>query len=119
MFNRNSKLVIKSSEAVYISSELKSVLDSLDPGHKKNKWIEKMKIDLKANMLKGKKIKKEQIPDHYIQRYEVDNLFQYRHPEGYRSCYTLYYFEGPSVCPVILDLNPHPKYDKIFGYKTS
>jgi len=55
LFNLNSKLAIKPSEAVYISSELKNFLDSLDPGHKQNKWIEKMKTDLKANMLKGKK----------------------------------------------------------------
>jgi len=110
-------LVSKPSRAVYISEELKELLDSLDPEHKLNKWIENMKINLKENMLKGKKIKKEQIPSYYIERYGVDNLFHYRHPEGYRSCYTLHNFKQLGVCPVILDIRPHSEYDRIFGYK--
>ena len=107
----------KPSKAVYISRELNKLLDSLEPDHKKKKWIEDMKITLLNNMLEGEKIKKEQIPKYYIDLYGVNNLFHYSHPEGFRSCYTLHNIDSLSVCPCILDIRSHPEYDKIFGYK--
>jgi hypothetical protein len=107
----------KPSKAVYISRELNNLLDSLDLDHKFNKWIDNMKISLKENMLKGNKIRKSQIPDYYVESYEVNNLFHYRHPEGYRSCYTLHNFDELGVCPVILDIMTHSEYEKRFGYK--
>ena len=109
-------MVRKPSKEVYVSKELKELLDSLNPEHKLKKWIENMKIRLKGHMLKGNKIKKKQIPSYYIEHYGVTNLFLYKHPEGYRSCYTLHNFEV-GVCPVILDIMSHPEYDRIFGYK--
>jgi len=107
----------KPSNAVYISRELNDLLNTLTPDNKIKKWIDDMKITLKENMLKGNKIKKSQIPDYYFERYRVNNLFHYRHPEGFRSCYTLHNFEGLGVCPVILDIMTHQEYEKIFGYK--
>jgi len=107
----------KPSKAVFISPELKELLDSLEPDHKKKKWIKDMKITLLNNMLEGEKIKKEQIPKYYIDLYEVNNLFHYSHPEGFRSCYTLHNFDSLGVCPFILDIRSHPEYDRIFGYK--
>jgi hypothetical protein len=41
-------------------------------------------------------------------------LYRYNHPEGYRSCYTIV-----NKCPRILDILPHPVYDRIFRYKTT
>ena len=45
------------------------------------------------------------------------NLFRYAHPEGYRSCYRIFYEEEIGVCPHILDLLSHEEYDGIFGYR--
>jgi hypothetical protein len=69
---------------------------------------------LKENKFAGDLIKKSQIPKFYIQRYGVNNLFRYSHPEGYRSCYTI-----QENCPLVIDLLSHPEYDKLFGYKTT
>jgi len=76
-----------------------------------------MKIVLKEDMMAGEPIQKKQIASHYLQRYEVYNLYRYRHPEGYRSCYTLHKFKELGVCPVILDIMPHPEYERRFGYR--
>ena len=76
-----------------------------------------METVLKENMYAGQLVKKKQIPPHYIQRYGVNNLFRYAHPEGYRSCYTIFNVEGVGVCPHILDIMSHEEYDRIFGYR--
>jgi len=107
----------KTSNAVYASKELIALLDSLSEDNKIHKWINDMKTILKEDKFRGRKIRKEQIPKHYVDKYEVDNLYYYRHPEGHRSCYTLHNFNELGVCPVILDINTHPEYEKIFGYK--
>ena len=107
----------KPSRAVYVSQELNELLKTLDPQHKIRRWIEDMKIALKNNMFEGEKIRKRQIPRYYVERYGVNNLFHYGHPDGYRSCYTLHNFAGLGVCPVILDIRPHSEYERIFGYR--
>jgi hypothetical protein len=76
-----------------------------------------MQAVLKENMFAGESVSKKQIPIHYAERYGVNNLFRYAHPEGYRSCYTFFCEEGIGVCPHILDLSSHEEYDKIFGYR--
>jgi hypothetical protein len=69
---------------------------------------------LGENMYAGELIRKSQIPKQYIDRYGVNNLYRYSHPEGFRSCYTVV-----NCCPVILDIMSHAEYDKVFGYRTS
>lgn len=108
----------KPSPAVFLSEELEDFLKELGPNHKFRKWVEDMKSVLKENMLAGERIRKKQIPPHYVMRYGVNNLYRYDHPEGYRSCYTLTERNDMGVCPTILDLNTHYEYDKIFGYRT-
>jgi hypothetical protein len=102
------------SPAVYLSKELGSLLKSLSADHKFVKWIKNMADVLEENKFAGEQIRKSQIPRHYIKQYQVNNLYRYEHPEGYRSCYTII-----NKCPHILDLMSHPEYDKVFGYKTT
>ncbi|MFB0514023.1 MAG: hypothetical protein ACETVQ_00450 [Candidatus Bathyarchaeia archaeon] len=92
-------------------------MKTLKPHDKLRRWIEDMETVLLENMFAGQLVKKRQIPSHYIRRYGVNNLFRYRHPEGYRSCYTILNVEGHGVCPVILDIMSHEVYEGIFGYR--
>ena len=110
-------MVRKPSPAVFWSRDLDGFLKTLKPGDKLRRWIEDMETVLLENMYAGQLVKKRQIPPHYIQRYGVNNLYRYRHPEGYRSCYTILNVEGHGVCPIILDIRSHEEYDRIFGYR--
>jgi len=112
-------MVSEPSPAVHLSEELESFLKDFDSNHKFNRWIADMKSVLKENMFAGDCIPKRQIPNHYKRRYRINNLYCYRHPEGFRSCYSLLLYEGLGVCPLILDLKTHSEYDKIFGYRTT
>jgi len=102
------------SPKVLLSKELHDLLKNLQPDHKFVKWIEAMAGVLKENKFAGELIRKSQIPRHYVERFKVNNLYRYSHPEGYRSCYTIL-----NECPHILDLMSHPEYDRVFQYKTT
>jgi hypothetical protein len=105
------------SPAVFRSKDLDEFLKTQKPDSKLREWINEMEIDLKENMYAGEQVKKKQIPLCYIRNYGVNNLYRYEHPEGYRSCYTIFSEEGIGVCPHILDIMSHEEYNKIFGYK--
>jgi len=87
------------SPAVFLSKELDTFLKSLGPDDKRVKWVGSMAVVLKENKFAGEPLKKSQIPRSYIEQYQVNNLFRYGHPEGYRSCYTIVNF-----CPHTLDI---------------
>ena len=102
------------SPSVFISNELSQHLRKLEPEHKLAKWINNMKDTLTENMYAGELIRKSQIPRYYVDRYGVNNLYRYSHPEGFRSVYTIL-----NGCPYILDIMSHSEYDKVFGYRTT
>lgn len=105
------------SPAVFLTRELENLLKSLGSNHKFRRWIEDMKIVLESNKFAGDLIEKRKIPKCYVQRYGVNNLYRYEHPEGYRSCYTIFNEDGIGVCPHILDILSHSEYERIFGYR--
>jgi len=102
----------ESSPNVFLSNELRLFLDSLGADHKFAKWVNDMADVLKENKFAGDLVEKSKIPEFYKDKYGVNNLYRYSHPEGYRSCYTIL-----DRCPRILDLKSHAEYCKIFGYK--
>jgi hypothetical protein len=107
-------MVRKPSPKIFISDDLAKLLKKVGPQNKISKWIGNMKEVLRENMYAGELIRKSQIPKRYIDRYAVNNLYRYSHPEGFRSCYTIV-----NGCPYILDIMSHPQYDKLFGYRTT
>lgn len=110
-------MAIKPAPAVHLFKELSDFLNALGPNHKFNTWMANMKLVLKGNMLAGDAVPKGQIPSHYREKFGLNNLYRYDHPEGYRSCYTLLTYDV-GVCPLILDLKSHKEYSRIFGYKS-
>lgn len=65
----------------------------------------------------GNAIPKKRIPKYYIKKYKVNNLYRYRHPEGYRSIYSLVDVKEVGICPIIWEILSHPEYERRFGYK--
>jgi hypothetical protein len=107
-------MVRRPSPAIFISDDLAKLLRKLGPENKIAKWIDNMREVLRENMYAGELIRKSQIPRQYIDRYGLNNLYRYGHPEGVRSCCTI--MKG---CPYVLDIMSHPEYDKVFGYRTT
>jgi hypothetical protein len=107
------------SPAVFLSKDLQELLDNLDSDDKIRKWIEDMTKVLQENMYAGDLIGKRLIPAYYIDNYGVNNLYRYSHPEGFRSCYTVFKEDGIGVCPHILDIMSHEEYERRFSYRKS
>jgi CTP synthase (UTP-ammonia lyase) len=107
-------MVRKPSPKVFVSEDLAKLLEKVGSRSKFSKWIGDMKEVLRENMYAGELVRKGQIPKRHIDRYAVNNLYRYSHPEGFRSCYTIV-----NGCPYILDVMSHSEYDKVFGYRTT
>jgi hypothetical protein len=98
------------------SRALDAHIATLKEGDPIRKFVEDMDAVLLENMFAGDTVPKKRIPRYYLVEYGVNNLYRYRHPEGYRSAYTLVAVEGVGVCPIVLDINTHAEYERIFGY---
>lgn len=79
------------------------------------KEVERALDLLKENALSGEKIREEQWPRRYVEKYGIRNLYRYGLGGGYRITYILLSEEKRTVV-VILDLLSHPDYDRLFGY---
>ena len=76
------------------------------------------KVELiKTNPHYGNPISRKLIPQEYLDKYDVKNLFRVELPNFWRMLYTL--TDGESEIEIIafvLDFIDHPDYDKKFGY---
>lgn len=78
--------------------------------------IERVKGWLKENPFVGDQIKKGQIPDFYIQKYGITNLWRIELSNYWRLIYTIQSNEV-EIIDFVLDIIDHKEYDKKFGYK--
>ena len=71
--------------------------------------------NLKQNAFSGIQIPKKLIPKEYINKYEIDNLWKYDLPKGWRLLYSIGK-EGVEVLSIILEWMDHKNYEKRFNY---
>ena len=77
---------------------------------------QKIKL-IKANSHYGDGIQKNLIPQEYMIKYGVTNLFRVELPNFWRMLYTLTAEGEIEIVAFILDIINHKTYDKKFGYK--
>lgn len=115
--------VILSEEATEEYNELNRIVgDELQRGVTSSvhqsifRSIERVKTWLKENPFVGDQVKKGQIPNYYIAKYEVANLWRIELSNYWRLIYTIQSNEV-EIIDFVLDIIDHKKYDKIFGYR--
>ena len=77
---------------------------------------------LKNDSIVGEHIRRNQIPQYYIQRHNVQILYRVALPQQWRLIYTIHTFnDGEKPKALLLELMNHDAYNKRFGYfkKTS
>ncbi|MFA4946490.1 MAG: hypothetical protein WC607_03065 [Candidatus Micrarchaeia archaeon] len=79
--------------------------------------VNKKKELIKANIHYGEAIAKSKIPEEYVRKYGVNNLFWVGLPDGWRMLYTLTANGEIKIIAFVLDILDHRKYDKKFKYK--
>ena len=78
--------------------------------------IERVKGWLKDNPFAGEQVQKNLIPQEYIDKYSVTNLWRIDLSDYWRLIYTIQSNEI-EIIDFVLNIVDHKKYDKIFGYK--
>ena len=110
---------------VILSPEAEEVFNFLNKEAASSKTEErilkgiKKKVELiKNNPHYGEPISKKKIPNEYVQKYGVSNLFWVELPMFWRMLYTLTNGETTiEIIAFILDIMDHPTYNKKLGYK--
>ncbi|MDH2908050.1 MAG: hypothetical protein PXX83_08160 [Candidatus Nitrosotalea sp.] len=92
------------------------VYEDLSDGPIKNVVKEIIKA-LKNDSIVGEHIRRNQIPQYYIQRHNIQILYRVALPQQWRLIYTFHTFnEGEKPKALLLELMNHDKYNKRFGY---
>jgi hypothetical protein len=109
--------IILSPEAEEVYKKLNSEAET----NKRSKMIlnaiNNKKELIKANIHYGNPIAKNLIPQEYIDKFGVKNLFRVELPAFWRMLYTLTNNEEIEIIAFVLDIINHQTYDKKFGYK--
>jgi Txe/YoeB family toxin of Txe-Axe toxin-antitoxin module len=71
---------------------------------------------LRDNPFIGIQIPKKLIPEKYVDKFDVTNLWKFNLANYWRMIYTVT-SEGIKIISLILDIMDHKTYDKVFGYK--
>lgn len=101
---------------VLATPEFEDWFKTLREGNETRKLVIDMKAALSENVLCGEQVPRDRIPTSYVKKYDLKNLYRYKHPKGYRSCYTLLSEGDKRVSVVVLDFMDHNRYDDLFGY---
>jgi len=84
-------------------------------GKKLHEWISRALGDLEENAFCGTQIQKKLIPKVYIEKYNIDNLWKYDLPKGWRLIYSV---ANGQVCilSIVLEWMSHKDYERRFKY---
>ncbi|MBU0627749.1 MAG: hypothetical protein KKC75_01045 [Nanoarchaeota archaeon] len=78
-------------------------------------WLVRAFKDIEENAFCGIQIPKRLIPEEYIKRYDVHNLWKYNLPDAWRLIYSIENQEI-LVVSIVLDWMDHKAYEKKFKY---
>lgn len=110
------KPIKPAGKVVFSNDSLEKAFNSLS----ENDWLKKAILrainDLKENAFCGEIIKKELIPEEYITKYQINNLYWYPLPNGWRLVYSLMNNEEVGILAVIIEYFDHKDYERRFGY---
>ena len=107
------------SHVYLVDEKLRITYDNLKTSTGENKllykWLSRAMDDLAQNSFCGIHIQKKLIPKEYVKKYDIDNLWKYDLPIGWRLIYTIKK-EEVLVVSIILEWFDHKEYDRRFGY---
>ncbi|HUS50173.1 MAG TPA: hypothetical protein VMZ91_08400 [Candidatus Paceibacterota bacterium] len=108
--------IILSPEAEIVYKKLNQEASNSKQSRMILKAINQKKELIKQNIHYGDPIAKNLIPEEYKIKYATTNLFRVELPCFWRMLYTLTNNEQVEIIAFVLDIIPHPDYNKKFGY---
>jgi len=123
MFQGKEVSVKLSEEADEVYQELNKIvgeekLKGIDSSfhHTLLRSINRVRDLLKQNPFAGDQVPKRQIPQKYIKKFDVDNVWRIELADRWRLVYTIT-GNQIEIITFIIDIFDHKDYDKVFGYK--
>jgi mRNA-degrading endonuclease RelE of RelBE toxin-antitoxin system len=107
---------MKSSKVKFISERLEKEFKNLDENDPIKRAIKRAIIDLQQDAFFGIQIPKRIFPKEYIQKYQINNLWKYDLPNGWRLIYTITSENQVQIVTAILEWFNHPEYERRFNY---
>jgi len=100
---------------VFADKKMEEAFEFLSEDDWLKKAIRRAMDRLKENVFCGEKIKKELIPNEYLQKYNIDNLYWYQLPNAWRMVYSVV-ADGVEILAIIIEYFDHKNYERRFGY---
>lgn len=98
-----------------LKESLVKLKNSKTEDQKLYKWINRALDDIEENAFCATQIPKRLIPNVYIEKYEIDNLWKYDLPSGWRLLYSVAKGEVV-VLAIIIEWFNHKNYERKFNY---
>ncbi|MCX6750969.1 MAG: hypothetical protein NTZ83_05905 [Candidatus Pacearchaeota archaeon] len=106
---------MKPEKVVFVDESLEksfALLNNTDP---LKKGLVKAIKDVQENSFAGRNVKKELIPKEIIKKYNINNLWIYNLPNGWRMLYVLTSSEI-RIIAVVLNWMDHKDYERLFKF---
>ena len=113
---KGDQTMIKPSKVVFIDDKLEKNFNSLKEEDPIKKGIVRAIKDLRQNAFSGIQVPKKLIPKEYLQKYEINNLWKYDLPNGWRLLYTVTPENEVEVISAILEWFNHKDYERKMKY---
>jgi Txe/YoeB family toxin of Txe-Axe toxin-antitoxin module len=107
---------MKPSIVKFASEKLSKEFNSLDNSDPIKKQLVKAIRDLSENAYCGIQIPKRLIPETYIKRYNINNLWKYNISSSWRLIYSLTSEDEIELICAILEWFNHKEYERRFNY---
>lgn len=107
------------SDVRFIDSKLKDSLYKLENGDKSQrelfKFINQALDNIEENAFCGIQVPKRQIPKEYKKKFEIENIWKYDLPKGWRLIYSIVK-DDIVVVSLVLEWSDHKPYENRFNY---
>lgn len=108
--------IIKPSEVVFADDKLEKSFNKLLENDEIKIYIKRAINQIKLNAYCGVQFQKRLIPNDYLKKYGVNNLWKYDLPDGWRLIYSLFPQNKVEILSVVIEWFNHKDYEKRFSY---
>jgi hypothetical protein len=106
---------MKPEKVVFVDESLEKSFGKLDESDSLRKGLMKAIKEVQENCFAGRNVKKELIPKELIRKYNLNNLWIYNLPDGWRMLYVLTSSEI-RIIAVVLNWMDHKDYERLFKF---
>ena len=106
----------KPSFAVFADDKIEKAFYSLEEKNEIKKFIKRAIKDIEENVFCGIRIPKKLIPKEYVKKYEINNLWKYDLPDGWRLIYSITTPNKIEILSIIMEWFNHKEYERRFKY---